>query len=436
MIPEQLARSRSGQSTRDGQRYDQESTLPSERSIKSSLKEYFESSQSMERSQVDASIQSKVATDDASMVGSRVTAQTVFAAKQDSGSKTVGVLIFFVAMIAIGLAFVGVYFYQQTPEPRNAPSPLVAKGVEATETREYVFPEVVSQNATALPAEREMTQAQALAVLEADPRTSDMTVPEGVSQPAGVVDPSINQVVAQAAPLASAQIDNAQTPLETPDADLDAISLEGTVAISPRAIEITRHSAASLAPDPKVLQAYQAYQQGDFQGAEASYREVLAKAPEHRDALLGLAAIALLQGQPESALRIYQRLLKLDPSDIVARSGLANVLGADSFLGESELKTMLAQTPEAGYLYFALGTTYARASRWPEAQMAYFEAYRHANDNPDYAYNLAVSLDHLGQRPAAHDFYRKALEMAQGRVARFDTSSALTRIQALADTAR
>jgi hypothetical protein len=53
-------------------------------------------------------------------------------------------------------------------------------------------------------------------------------------------------------------------------------------------------------------------------------------------------------------------------------------------------------------------------------------------DNPDYAYNLAVSLDHLRQPVPALDYYRRALSAAQKRNASFDAAAARERVQQLA----
>ena len=348
------------------QPYDQESTLPSERSIKSSLQEYFESSQSMESSQLSRSedgskidAETKAAEDDASLVGARVTAQTVFAAKQDSGSRAIALVIFAVALVAVMLGAVGVYYYQQTPEPRIAPSPTVAKGIEAIEKHEYVFPDVVPQNLEAAPVavqdatEFELTDAQAVAMLDAEPLVAEPEVRAGLTQAdVATLETPLADAGAEALPL-----------LQTPTEDLSALAVEQTPAVTPQAIQITRHSAQQLGPDPGVVQAYQAYQRGDLAAAEAGYREVLATSPEHRDALLGMSAISVRQGQTETALRNYQRLLMLDPSDAVARAGMATLLGAEFALGESQLKTLLSQAPEASYLNFALGNTYARASR-------------------------------------------------------------------------
>src|SRR5690606_26018301 len=123
--------------------------------------------------------------------------------------------------------------------------------------------------------------------------------------------------------------------------------------------------------------------------------------PENRDALLGLAAIAWRKGNIQSAYEYYLKVLKLYPKDTVAATGIISLQDyADPLRSESTIKLMLREQPDMAFLHFALGNNYAAQSRWPEAQQAFFEAWRLQSDNPDYAYNLAVSLDQIGQARA------------------------------------
>ena len=63
------------------------------------------------------------------------------------------------------------------------------------------------------------------------------------------------------------------------------------------------------------------------------------------------------------------------------------------------------------------------------AQQAYFQAYQMQPDNADYAYNLAIGLEHLGQPKLALTYYRKAIELSfhKGR-ANFDQNRVIERI--------
>jgi hypothetical protein len=55
-----------------------------------------------------------------------------------------------------------------------------------------------------------------------------------------------------------------------------------------------------------------------------------------------------------------------------------------------------------------------------------------APDNPDYAFNLAVGLEHLSQSKLALNYYRRAVTLAQSRGhAQFDSAKVQTRIRSL-----
>ena len=188
----------------------------------------------------------------------------------------------------------------------------------------------------------------------------------------------------------------------------------------------------AIRPGNDLLLAYQAYKTGRLAEARALYLRHLKLQPRSRDALLGLGAIALHEGRVEDARRRYRAVLALDPADATARAALASLdRPADIPATEAELQLLLRQQPQAAHLHFALGNLYAAQQRWPLAQQQYFEAFRLNPDNPDYAFNLAVALDRLGEEPEALDFYRKALDLNHRGLARFDTLAARARIRAL-----
>lgn len=182
----------------------------------------------------------------------------------------------------------------------------------------------------------------------------------------------------------------------------------------------------------RLMQAYQAYRQGELTRASTLYRQVLARFPHNRDALLGLAAIALQGGDAAGAVSYYRTLLKLNPQDPVARVALLGLSDAeDPATTEGRLMRWLQTEPGNGPLNFALGNHYARRARWEQAQEAYFRAYGQDPSNADYAFNLGVSLDRLNKRALALKYYRLALDNAAGSAAGFDSATATARISAL-----
>lgn len=187
--------------------------------------------------------------------------------------------------------------------------------------------------------------------------------------------------------------------------------------------------------DPALQNAYGAFNAGDFASARQQYQAVLAREGANRDALLGMAALAVHDRQNEQAAAIYSRLLDIDGADGDAMAGLAGLRQADPVQNESRLRALLARAPESAPALFALGNLYARQGRWQEAQRQYFKAYSAAPGNADYAFNLAVGLDRLGQPKLALDYYRKALAAAPAGAA-FDTGAASARIAQLAQHAQ
>lgn len=198
----------------------------------------------------------------------------------------------------------------------------------------------------------------------------------------------------------------------------------------PSPIHLSRGKPAT---NPLLERAYGALQREDFAAAVQDYDKVLQADPRNTDALLGMASIAGREDQTAKAEALYLKALEADPKNPVALAGLVSLLGnGDPAAAESRLKNLLATQPEAGHAHFALGNVYARQGRWSEAQQAYFKSLASDGDNPDYLFNLAVSLDHLRQVKPAQQYYQAALGAAAGRSAMFDKEGARRRLQELA----
>lgn len=186
-----------------------------------------------------------------------------------------------------------------------------------------------------------------------------------------------------------------------------------TAAGSRPARETIRVTAGRTPPaiNPQLASAYASLNAGNLETSQRLYNQVLQSEPSNVDAMLGLAAIANQQGDGEQASRHYMKLLEIDPRNALAQAGLIAMVGrADPLGAESRLKQLISREPSA-YLYFTLGNLYADQNRWPDAQQAYFQAHHLQSDNPDYAYNLAVGLEHVGQPKLALNFYRRALQL-------------------------
>ena len=167
--------------------------------------------------------------------------------------------------------------------------------------------------------------------------------------------------------------------------------------------------------DARLVSAHRALEKGQLDEAERMYRQALASDPRSVDAMLGLAGTLTQQNKGDAATQLYMRILEQEPRNAFAQAGLLNIGGrADPAAAESRLKQLIAREPSA-FLYFSLGNLYAEQRQWAAAQGAYFQAFNLAPDNPDYAFNLAIGLEHLSQPKLALDYYRRAIALAQAR---------------------
>ena len=206
----------------------------------------------------------------------------------------------------------------------------------------------------------------------------------------------------------------------------------GREAGSDRARVVIRRRPVREQVDAGLREAYLALQAGDLPAARRAYEERLREGSGQRDARLGLAAVALREGRIEDATRHYLRVLRLDPRDGAALAALVSLdEDADPAQSRSLLRGLLRESPEAAHLSFGLGSVFVRERRWAEARQAFLDAHRKERGNPDYAYNLAVSLDRLARREGALAYYRLALELAERRPASFDAGVVRGRIRAI-----
>lgn len=159
----------------------------------------------------------------------------------------------------------------------------------------------------------------------------------------------------------------------------------------------------------------------------------LAAAPDDADIMIALAIIAERQQRLIEAEQFRHKARRRNPesphvmADMIAESAGS---GATRHT-EENLNRWIAAHPDAAMLHFAHGNLLARQGRWREAEHAYFNAVTHEGDNPDFLFNLAVSLDHLRQYSQARQYYRLALEAAVKRPGGFSPKDVTQRLGTL-----
>ena len=362
-------------------------------------------------------------------------AETIFSAtganaKPSSSLRVAMVVTTIVMFIAAGI----VVYNLVTTIDRDIPSPTVARGVETIITSQVVINPVdnadVAPDSTAedlpvpsTPDETEITvnDSELLATIAEAVETEPTGMTEDVTVTGSINDTEVEQSETPAVPDESFALAEEEN------------YLPEVIEPPPSMVRLTRSQSASV-PNRLIQEAYQAYQAGDFIQAEQKYLQAYRELPENRDVLLGMAAIASHKGNDAQAMDIYLNLMRMNPLDPVARAAvLGYQSGENGYATESisAIKSMVYEYPEQPVLYFNLGKLYANRSSWAEAQQAFFDAFRLDSENPDYALNLAVSLDRLGQKNAALDYYNTAVNLAGNSPAGFETEKVLSRIRTL-----
>ena len=342
----------------------------------------------------------KAAAEEQTQAAGRASARKVFEAKfREPNPK----MPFYITMGALGFFAVGtvIYFWYQLRPPPS----LVNLNPPRQETA------VADAGGAPKPA----TAAPVLAAPNAIPGlpgSSAATPPPSAPAAAPAAAPT-----PRAAPVAP--------PVETPRPRQRVAEVQ-PAPVAQRETRVTRNAPEV---NPKVEAGYAAYSGGDLATARSEYEQALRDEPMNRDALLGLAAIDVRGGRYESAEALYLRVLQIEPRDPQAQAALISLRSgrSDPLATESRVKSLLAADPSAHALNFALGNQFAQQNRWAEAQQEYFKAYTAEPDNADFAYNLAVSLDHLRQPRQALDYYQRAIALSQRRGASFDLGAAKTR---------
>lgn len=179
-------------------------------------------------------------------------------------------------------------------------------------------------------------------------------------------------------------------------------------------VAVTRNRPA-MTVNQHVLEGYDAFNRGDDTAAQQAYRQALQADVRNIDALLGMAAIAARQNRQQDAIGWYQQVQQVEPRNGVAQAALLELQGqADPLSSETKIKNLISQQPQAAYLHAALGNHYAEQGQWALAQQSFFQAHHLDAANPEYAFNLAVSLDQLGKSSLALQYYQQTQALLAG----------------------
>jgi tetratricopeptide (TPR) repeat protein len=144
--------------------------------------------------------------------------------------------------------------------------------------------------------------------------------------------------------------------------------------------------------------------------ATDSYRRALELSPDHFAVLMNLGCL-VLEGQPEEALALFRRAVRVRPGAVLAHANVGFALiGLERFEeAEATFREALVLDPAAPEALSGLGIALARQDRHEEAAACQRRALELRPDYTEAHHNLGVSLLKLGKPEEAIAAHQEAL---------------------------
>lgn len=145
--------------------------------------------------------------------------------------------------------------------------------------------------------------------------------------------------------------------------------------------------------------------------AAGYYEEAVKVEPNNETALFGLATTYQRMGQMDAAREAYSKLFALNPTH---REGLNNFMALISQEAPeeaiTELEKLETENPDFSPIPAQLGVVYNKIGNPEMAARKLARALNLSRDNVSYKYNLAITLDRLGQVEQASTLYLELIE--------------------------
>ncbi len=194
-------------------------------------------------------------------------------------------------------------------------------------------------------------------------------------------------------------------------------------------ISIKKNNNEALA-SKNISLGYKQFENGNYQLAKKYYQKALKLAPNDTDIFLGLAAIALIENDTDTAAQLYTKALQIDPNNNTAISAISTLQKQDRS-DESTIKENIQANPNNPWAYFNLGNHHMEEQNWTKALHAFSKANTIAPQTPDILFNIAISLDNLDRIPQAVEAYNMAIYAAKTKPANFDVTAAQKYVDSL-----
>ena len=156
--------------------------------------------------------------------------------------------------------------------------------------------------------------------------------------------------------------------------------------------------------------AYNALMAGDTEIAVGLYQSVLTNEPENQTALFGLATTWHRLGNLEKAAPIYGQLLMQDPHNLEALNNFLALVGEESpKIAAEQMERLAARNPDFSPIFAQLSILYKRVNNYKLAIENISKAMAASPENLTYKYNLAVLYDESEDKDNAIRIYRQLM---------------------------
>lgn len=155
---------------------------------------------------------------------------------------------------------------------------------------------------------------------------------------------------------------------------------------------------------------------GELAEAEQLYRQILAKQPQHADAMQHLGLLAQRVGQKEVALDLISRAVALNPGNAQAQNNLGIALKENGQLEASiaAYRRAIALRPDYAEAHVNLGNALAQQGQLQEAIGVYRQAVALKPNLPQAHSHLGAALSAKGQLDDAIDEFCQAIVLRPG----------------------
>jgi len=196
----------------------------------------------------------------------------------------------------------------------------------------------------------------------------------------------------------------------SPEVEAMRPKLEQEASYASAGIKITI-SRQKLDEPYELNRAYEALMAGDSEQAVEIYQSILAVNPQNQDALFGLAATYQRAGEANKARLLYEALLKINSHHREALNNYLVLISAESpEPALYELQKLAERNPDFSPLIAQIALLYEKLGEPGLARREMLRAIAISPENLVYKYNLAVMMDRQQQRADAIALYQLLID--------------------------